>query len=498
MNGEWLRKPKTNRAVVFVHGVLSDGEKCWRNSNGTCWPTLLEAERELAEFGIYSFTYKTNFFSGTYSLGDVVDSTKEHLRIDSVLECEHLIFVCHSMGGIVVRKFLVERSADIIERGITVGLFLVASPSLGSDYASWLKPLARSLGHAQADALTFSQSNTWLNDLDKEFNNLKASNRIGMLGKELTEDKFVFLPGILRKQVVEPFSGARYFGEPYKVPNSDHFSIAKPANAQAIQHRLLCDFLTAQTESAGETTSGELLVDAEHAEPDAAETVMMRRIGRFYRDLQSYSDAYITEYKLVVTANALRGRSEPDEVRSSIRMASRSGEVWGYGFRVSSADHKTILEKNECRAHNHLGEDVLAAVLPMTTPDDASTKNSPLLGFFFKKPITPGMEPYDINFVDTVEDFTAPLRDDGLDTFWVSSRITHVEKAEFVLFVPRGYGRVQLADGPKSSVTGKPLVPVRHATYVERAPRGFELYGWQCGSFEAGERFEVLVNRIPG
>ncbi len=57
------------------------------------------------------------------------------------------------------------------------------------------------------------------------------------------EDKFVTLKKILRKQVVEPFSGAGYFGESFKVPSSDHFSIAKPEDKEAIQHRLLLHFI---------------------------------------------------------------------------------------------------------------------------------------------------------------------------------------------------------------------------------------------------------------
>ena len=47
----------------------------------------------------------------------------------------------------------------------------------------------------------------------------------------------------MRKQVVRTFSGARYFGEPYKVPDSDHFSIAKVDGPMAIQHRLLRQFI---------------------------------------------------------------------------------------------------------------------------------------------------------------------------------------------------------------------------------------------------------------
>jgi hypothetical protein len=166
------------------------------------------------------------------------------MRLDDVLKSERLMFVCHSMGGIVVRKFLVERAIELIERETEIGLFLVASPSLGSDYANWLSPLARLFGHAQADVLRFVRGNYWLQDLDKEFTNLKEAGKLRIRGKELVEDKFVLLKKLLwKKQVVEPFAGAKYFGEPFKVPKSDHFSIAKPEDSNAIQHRLLCGFI---------------------------------------------------------------------------------------------------------------------------------------------------------------------------------------------------------------------------------------------------------------
>jgi pimeloyl-ACP methyl ester carboxylesterase len=244
VRGEWIRQPSEDAVVVFVHGILSSGESCWRHENGTYWPGLLRNEPAANGWGIYVYSYQTGFFSGTYSLNDVVDDLKERfLNLDHLAKHRRIVFVCHSMGGIVVRKFLVERVNDLLDRGIEVGLFLVASPSLGSSYADWLKPLAKIMSHTQADVLRFSQSNVWLNGLDKEFQNLKESGRLKLFGKELVEDKFIVLPGLLGKQVVEPFAGARYFGEPYKVPGSDHFSIAKPADAEAVQHRLLLAFL---------------------------------------------------------------------------------------------------------------------------------------------------------------------------------------------------------------------------------------------------------------
>jgi len=244
MLGEWLRKPTGATSVVFVHGILSSGETCWRHANGNYWPELLKQELDLTSLGIYVYTYQTGFTSGTYSLSNVVDDLKERFfKLDGIADSNKVVFVCHSMGGIVVRKLIVERVNDFLDRNIEVGLYLIASPSLGSEYAKWLELIAQFAGHEQAKALKFSQDNQWLNDLDRSFINLKESNRLKIYGKELLEDKFVTLKRFWRKQVVEPFSGNRYFGESLKVAGSDHFSIAKPQDKEADQHRLLLKFI---------------------------------------------------------------------------------------------------------------------------------------------------------------------------------------------------------------------------------------------------------------
>lgn len=240
-----IQSTQNGTAVIFIHGVLSSAEQCWQ-SNTAYWPDLLAQESDLVETGIYTFSYQTEIFSGNYSLGDAMDSLKEHLRLEGLLQQEQLIFVAHSMGGIVVREFLVRRQSDLKAEDIRIGLFLLASPSLGSDYANWITGLAKLVGikNAQGDALRFAQNNTWLNDLDRNFQNLKESNHLSIRGKELIESDAIVWRKLLRKQIVEPFSGARYFGEPFKVPSSNHLTIVKPESATDIQHRLLCKFIT--------------------------------------------------------------------------------------------------------------------------------------------------------------------------------------------------------------------------------------------------------------
>ena len=146
------------------------------------------------------------------------------------------------MGGIVARRLIVQRRE--LFKSMQIGLFLIASPSLGSEQANVVSGFATILGFGQAQSLKFSQQNTWLNALDSDFKNLKESGEYSLFGKELIEDKALVLPKVLRgSQTVKPFSAARYFGDAYKVPNSDHLSISKVENNEAIQHRLLIQFL---------------------------------------------------------------------------------------------------------------------------------------------------------------------------------------------------------------------------------------------------------------
>jgi len=208
----------------------------------TSWPGLIAAEPGLTGAGIFLFSYQTSFFSGSYSIGDAVDALRDELRLGGVLQLEQLIFVCHSMGGIVARSYLVRQAADLAARHIEAGLFLVASPSVGADYASWLKPLAALMRHSQGKALALIRQNPWLSDLDRDFINLKESRRLPLRGKELVEDRFYVFSWFMRR-VVPPFSGIKYFGDGIKIPGTDHSTIARPASAGALQHRLLVDFV---------------------------------------------------------------------------------------------------------------------------------------------------------------------------------------------------------------------------------------------------------------
>lgn len=243
MKGTWFAQPQNGTVVIFIHGVMSDAE-AWRNANGTYWPNLLNEDPRTRGVGVYIFEYETGLFSGTYRINDAVDALTNHLRLDKVLAAQRLVFVCHSMGGIVTRRYLVREERHLLEAKVEVGLFLVASPSLGSEYSTLLSPLSSVLfRHAQNDILRSSSMNAWLLDLDRDFKALLNAQRLKITGKELFEDKFVVKKFFFMRAIVDPISAARYFPEPYRVPLSTHFTIHTPEDRNAIQHRLMVEFL---------------------------------------------------------------------------------------------------------------------------------------------------------------------------------------------------------------------------------------------------------------
>ncbi|MGY3695095.1 pimeloyl-ACP methyl ester carboxylesterase [Bradyrhizobium sp. USDA 3240] len=242
-----LKQGSGDCAVIFIHGVLSAGDKCWSHDNGTYWPNLLVQDSALGDLSVFVYTYETGIFSADYNLEDVVADLREWMRSAGVEGEPRIIFVCHSMGGIVARRYLVRRhlDRDAPRSRTTFGLFLVASPSLGSEWANWLQPIAEFLGHSQADALRFSEQNNWLNGLDGDFRRLIHLKGEELHGRELVEDKFVVGGFFFAPKVVARISAAHYFPNELKIAGSDHSSIAKPENAVALQHQALRDFVKA-------------------------------------------------------------------------------------------------------------------------------------------------------------------------------------------------------------------------------------------------------------
>ncbi|MGC4984655.1 alpha/beta fold hydrolase [Streptomyces sp. DT193] len=119
--------------VVFVHGF---------NSSPSMWDgfaRLMAADGDLAELRVLPFEYTTMLLRRRRrlrvipTLDAVADSLKEFLRTDAE-SCDDLVLVGHSMGGLVIQRYLARMLAEGQghELGRIKRAVLLATPNAGS------------------------------------------------------------------------------------------------------------------------------------------------------------------------------------------------------------------------------------------------------------------------------------------------------------------------------------------------------------------------------
>jgi pimeloyl-ACP methyl ester carboxylesterase len=98
--------PANDTAIVFVHGVFGDGIATWTNGP-IYWPKLLEADRAFDGANIFVHAFPSPALAPSYTIGQLADNLRLRLEANRVFaNHKRVVFVCHSMGGLVVRAFL--------------------------------------------------------------------------------------------------------------------------------------------------------------------------------------------------------------------------------------------------------------------------------------------------------------------------------------------------------------------------------------------------------
>lgn len=135
--------------IVFIHGLTGDPASTWLHpTSGTYWPANL-LSRDLPNSRILSFGYDAdviNFWSpvsqnriGNHAMNMLGDLT--HLREESETEARKIIFVAHSLGGLVTQDCLC-LSRKHPEKHLmqiclcTIGIVFLGMPHYGADLAA--------------------------------------------------------------------------------------------------------------------------------------------------------------------------------------------------------------------------------------------------------------------------------------------------------------------------------------------------------------------------
>jgi hypothetical protein len=159
-------------SVIFVHGLGGDPFATWRlgADQSTYWPAWLSAD--LPEFAIYTLEYDAAPTKWTGSSMALPDRATNILNVLAAEQCDKapILFICHSLGGLVVKQLLRIASdqigsqfGSVLER--TKGVIFFATPNSGSDAAGWVDKL-RAIFLPTAATTDLQPDSAYLRDLD--------------------------------------------------------------------------------------------------------------------------------------------------------------------------------------------------------------------------------------------------------------------------------------------------------------------------------------------
>ncbi|EPH11251.1 hypothetical protein HMPREF9713_01736 [Myroides odoratimimus CCUG 12700] len=143
---EYLSNPNSDTVIVFIHG-LGGGYTTWKKFANILHEEWKENDafslkydhyyNNTVEIPVYSFFTKSFF-------GDNIETLSRHL--DSVIRSlckyyENIILICHSMGGLIARKYIIDLLNKERDLGKIKALITYATPHLGSSLANVCKTI---------------------------------------------------------------------------------------------------------------------------------------------------------------------------------------------------------------------------------------------------------------------------------------------------------------------------------------------------------------------
>ena len=278
-------------SVVFVHGLGGDARGTWQHSKAAdaFWPQWLADD--VPGLGVYSLQYAASAsrWRGTaMHLQDRSVNVFERLILEPGLKEGPVAFVCHSLGGLVVKQVLRHASDKAPARDealqflnrVTKVIFF-ATPHVGSSIAT-LTDRLRIFVRPSAATSSMVRNDANLRALNGWYRDWSHGHGIDHLVFFETQS---YLPPIVKALlpflVVDPASGdPGLLDVPVIGLDGDHFTICKPANRRALAYMNVLDFLKRQRAGRTSQNKAQLVRMEERQINDSAALTELLDIAR--------------------------------------------------------------------------------------------------------------------------------------------------------------------------------------------------------------------------
>ncbi|OBT50296.1 hypothetical protein VE04_09072 [Pseudogymnoascus sp. 24MN13] len=233
--------PEATVDIVLVHGLNGHPQNTWTAKNGVFWPsqllplTLRQAKARVLVYGYNADVY--TFGSDKGASSDMIHQHAQSLltglsmeRMSEEKEENAIIWVAHSLGGILVKRAL-ELSNDLTSKSAdpsrsiyvsTYGIIFLGTPHLGADGAKWgqvLHSLVRTVMPKKIveteDQLlkTLQNNNETLQNINLHFLDIYQRVAIDLLLEAMRTDlKGTKIFVVDQAAASPPLPGVRYYG----------------------------------------------------------------------------------------------------------------------------------------------------------------------------------------------------------------------------------------------------------------------------------------------
>ena len=108
VRSQYIRRTNADTVVVFVHGIFGDAYSTWTNAaTHAYWPDLLTKDHAFNGTDVYVHAFSSPYFRDSYTIDELVENMRLVFDGDEVFQKhKYVVFVCHSMGGLVTRGYL--------------------------------------------------------------------------------------------------------------------------------------------------------------------------------------------------------------------------------------------------------------------------------------------------------------------------------------------------------------------------------------------------------
>lgn len=218
------REPLRDITLIFVHGLTSDARGSWKHeTTGVYWPNIVKDDVELNKFNIAVIDYQSYFF-GQQRIERVAQNSSKSILLN-IPRGQKLVFVAHSLGGIIVREILLQSP---VIAGRTIGIVTFATPMGGSRLAD----VAMNFG-VTGDIirqLEYSQDSNYVTRLLRRWSAAQKKSRIPIhcSAEGKRTGSFLNFEGALVVEQVSAFTGCDHSYKDW--PDLDHSTINKPEN----------------------------------------------------------------------------------------------------------------------------------------------------------------------------------------------------------------------------------------------------------------------------